>query len=48
MTEDDIRTEFENFGEVENVTMLRDKVTKEPKGFAYVKFTKLVDYILDI
>lgn len=42
MTEDDIRTEFENFGEVEDVSMLRDKVTKEPKGFAYVKYTKSV------
>lgn len=42
MTEDDIKAEFENFGEVENVTMLRDKVTKEPKGFAYVKYTKFV------
>lgn len=42
MSEDDIRTEFENYGEVENVAMLTDKVTKDPKGFAYVKYTKFV------
>lgn len=42
MSEDDLRTEFEKYGEVENITMLTDKVTNEPKGFAYVKYTKFV------
>lgn len=40
MTEDDLRTEFEKYGEVENVSVIKDKVTKERKGFAYVKYTK--------
>lgn len=43
MTEDDLRTEFEKYGEVENISVIKDKVTKERKGFAYVKYIKLVD-----
>lgn len=42
MTEDDIKSEFENYGEVESVDMLTEKTTKEPKGFAYVKYGKYV------
>ena len=42
MSEGDLRTEFEKYGEVENITMLTDKVTNEPKGFAYIKYTKSV------
>lgn len=40
MTEDDLRTEFEKYGEVENISVIKDKVTKERKGFAYVKYIK--------
>lgn len=43
MTEDDLRSEFEKYGEVENISVIKDKVTKERKGFAYVKYIKLVD-----
>lgn len=42
MSEDDLRTEFEKYGEVENISVIKDKVTKERKGFAYVKYTKSV------
>lgn len=40
MTEEDLRTEFEEYGPLESVTMIRDKVTRECKGFAYIKFFK--------
>lgn len=42
MAEDDIKSEFGNYGEVENVDMLTDRATNEPKGFAYVKYRKCV------
>lgn len=40
MTEEDLRSEFEEYGPLESVSMIRDKVTRECKGFAYVKFFK--------
>ncbi|KAH8366032.1 hypothetical protein KR093_008571 [Drosophila rubida] len=39
-TEDDIRDEFAQWGEVENVTIVREKNNGSPKGFGYVRFTK--------
>lgn len=39
-TEDDIRDEFAQWGEVENVTIVREKNNGNPKGFGYVRFTK--------
>ncbi|XP_034103575.1 RNA-binding protein 45 [Drosophila albomicans] len=39
-TEDDIRDEFVQWGEVENVTIVREKNNGSPKGFGYVRFTK--------
>ncbi|XP_034482691.1 RNA-binding protein 45 [Drosophila innubila] len=38
--EDDIRDEFAQWGEVENVTIVREKNNGNPKGFGYVRFTK--------
>ncbi|KAM8710754.1 hypothetical protein ACLKA7_017390 [Drosophila subpalustris] len=38
--EDDIRDEFAQWGEVENVTIVREKNNGSPKGFGYVRFTK--------
>lgn len=43
MSEDDLRNEFEKYGELENISVIKDKVTKERKGFAYVKYTKSVE-----
>lgn len=43
MSEDDLRIEFEKYGEVENISVIKDKVTKERKGFAYVKYAKSVE-----
>lgn len=40
MTEESLREEFGQYGTIDNVTIIRDKVTKEGKGFAYVKFSR--------
>ncbi|KAH8322934.1 RNA-binding protein 45 [Drosophila kikkawai] len=39
-TEDDIRDEFAQWGEVESVTIVKEKNNGNPKGFGYVRFTK--------
>lgn len=39
-TEEEIRNEFSQWGDVENVTIVKDKSTGSPKGFGYVRFTK--------
>ena len=38
LTESDLRSEFEQFGPLEYVSVVTDKVTKENRGFGYVKF----------
>lgn len=38
--EQKLTEEFQKFGEVDSVSIIRDKATKESKGFAYVKFFK--------
>jgi RNA recognition motif-containing protein len=35
--EDDIRQAFEAFGQVSKVTIIKDKFTGEPRGFAFVE-----------
>ncbi|XP_016943621.2 RNA-binding protein 45 [Drosophila suzukii] len=39
-TEEDIREEFSQWGEVEHVTIVKEKNSGSPKGFGYVRFTK--------
>ena len=39
-TEEDLRSKFDAFGEIEYTQVVRDHKSKEPKGFGYVKFTK--------
>ncbi|XP_017059970.1 RNA-binding protein 45 [Drosophila ficusphila] len=39
-TEEDIREEFAQWGEVESVTIVKEKNNGNPKGFGYVRFTK--------
>ncbi|XP_030375317.1 RNA-binding protein 45 [Scaptodrosophila lebanonensis] len=39
-TEEDIRDEFAQWGEVESVTIVKEKNNGNPKGFGYVRFTK--------
>ena len=36
-TEDDLRAAFEPFGAVDSVTVITDKVTRAPRGFAFVE-----------
>ncbi len=36
-TEDDLRTAFEAFGEVENTNVIKDKYSGESKGFGFVE-----------
>ena len=36
-TEQDLRTEFEAFGTVDSISVVIDKVTGRPRGFAFVE-----------
>ncbi len=36
VTEDALRTKFEQYGTVTNVRIMRDRITQEPRGFAFV------------
>ena len=38
--EEDIRVAFEPYGNVEDVWMVKDRMTKENKGICYVKYDK--------
>ena len=38
--EEDIRAAFQSFGTLEDVWMVKDRMTKENKGICYVKFDK--------
>jgi cold-inducible RNA-binding protein len=42
-TEDDLRAAFAAHGAVENVTMVRDRDTGQPRGFAFVEMTNDAD-----
>jgi RNA recognition motif-containing protein len=37
VTEEDLRSAFAAFGQVDKVTVLRDKFTGEPRGFGFVE-----------
>ena len=40
ITEDEFKEAFEVFGEIEEIWVLKDKVTNDPKGVTYIKFSK--------
>lgn len=40
MTEKDLNDEFSLFGDLDSISLIRDKSTGERKGFAYVKYHK--------
>ena len=40
ITEDEFKEAFEVFGTIEEIWVLKDKVTNEPKGVTYIKFSK--------
>ncbi|KPL77060.1 RNA-binding protein [Ornatilinea apprima] len=37
VSEDDVRQAFEAFGEVASVSMIKDKMTGQPRGFGFVE-----------
>ncbi|HLJ87895.1 MAG TPA: RNA-binding protein, partial [Candidatus Angelobacter sp.] len=37
VTEQELREKFEAFGQVDNVTILRDRDTGQPRGFGFVE-----------
>lgn len=40
ITEDELYEEFAKFGEIEDINMIRDRKTKDGKGFAYITYKK--------
>ena len=43
-TEETLRNQFSQFGEVETVTIIMDKITNRSKGFGFVDFTSYQEY----
>lgn len=43
ITEDDLKHEFEHYGTVVKVHIVRDKKTEKPRGYAFVEFAKSQD-----
>ena len=41
--EDDLKQAFEAFGKVDTVTIIKDKVSRESKGFAFVEMPVLAE-----
>jgi len=39
VTEDELRTEFEAFGQVDSVSIIKDKFTGESRGFGFVEMS---------
>lgn len=40
VTEEDLRQAFEAFGQVASATVIKDKITGEPRGFGFVEMTE--------
>uniref|UniRef100_A0A0K2TAK8 RNAbinding protein 45like [Megachile rotundata] n=1 Tax=Lepeophtheirus salmonis TaxID=72036 RepID=A0A0K2TAK8_LEPSM len=40
ITEEQFREVFQDFGSIEEIWMVRDKITGDPKGVTYIKFSK--------
>ena len=38
-TEDELRREFESFGKVDTVSVVRDRYSGQPRGFAFVEMS---------
>jgi RNA recognition motif-containing protein len=37
-TEQDLRNQFSNYGEISEIALIRDKFTNKPKGFCFITF----------
>ena len=42
-TEDDLKSAFSRFGEVTSASIIRDKVSGQPKGFGFVEMSVKAD-----
>lgn len=40
MTDDELYNTFKVYGEIDYATIIKDKETRESKGFAYIKYYK--------
>ncbi|CAF4838711.1 unnamed protein product, partial [Rotaria magnacalcarata] len=40
MTKDTLRKVFQKYGSIINIKVIKDKLTGENKGFAYISFSK--------
>ena len=40
ITEDEFREAFDPFGKIEEIWVLKDRTTQEPKGITYIKYSK--------
>lgn len=40
MTDDELYDYFKQYGEIDYASIIRDRETKESKGFAYIKYFK--------
>ena len=40
ITDEELKTKFSEFGEVEEAIIIKDKMTGKPKGFGFVTFSK--------
>lgn len=40
MSEEELTNEFKQYGDLDSVSVIKDKLTKERKGFAYIKYQK--------
>jgi RNA recognition motif-containing protein len=43
LTEEELKTEFSAFGEVTSISIIRDKASGRPKGFAFVEMPSLTE-----
>jgi RNA recognition motif-containing protein len=48
MTEVDIRQHFNQFGDIDYVSIVKDHSTRESKGFAYVKYHRYAFLFLSL
>ena len=43
VTDDDLKTAFESYGEVSSASVIRDKFTHESKGFGFIDMPRQAD-----
>ncbi len=43
VTEDDLKQAFEAFGKVDTIAIIKDKISGEPKGFAFIEMPEAAE-----